>query len=269
VTKNQTHEQLPLRVAVSSIVSPRETLTIYQPLLDYLEKQVGIPVVLLQRKTYKEVNDLLRDGVADMAFVCSGGYVAGRQAIPLELLAVPIVNGQTLYQSYIITHSQLEAESIIDLRGRSFAFTDPMSFSGRIAPVDLLESQGLDSAHFFGRTFFTYSHDNAIKAVVDGIADAAAVDSMILDQALQKDPGIGKRLKIIAKSIQVGNPPVVIHSNVENKRKETLRNALLTMHESERGKKALFALQYDKFSAGDEAAYLVLQTMWNQVKEKL
>ena len=42
-----------LRVAVSSILSPKETLTVYQPLLDYLAGQLGYPVVLLQRRTYK------------------------------------------------------------------------------------------------------------------------------------------------------------------------------------------------------------------------
>lgn len=269
IKDHKAQERVPLRVVISSIVSPRETLTVYQPLLEYLEARMDIPVVLLQRRTYKEVNDLLREGGADIAFVCSGGYVAGVQNMPLELLAVPIVKGQALYQSYIIAGLHSDAKTITQLHGRSFAFTDPMSFSGRIAPVYMLQSQGFDSDRFFGRTFFTYSHDNAIKAVVDGIAEAAAVDSMIYDQALEKDPDLTKRLKIIDKSIKVGNPPVVVHATVDEGRKTQIRTLLLSMHENEQGKKALSALQYDKFAVAEEQAYGALVTMWQQVKEKL
>ena len=257
------------RVAVSSILSPRETLTVYQPLLQYLETKLNLPVVLLQRKTYKEVNDLLKDGGADLAFVCSGGYVAGHETFGMELLAVPQVAGKTKYQSYIIADISFPGKSIADLAQRSFAFTDPLSFSGRIAPVYMLESTGVNSGRFFGRTFFTYSHDNAIQAVVDGIVDAAAVDSMILDDWVAKKPELTKRIKIIDKSLEVGNPPVVVPPNQDVVLKEKVKQLLLDMHKDTKGRKALEVLQYDQFQPPREEDYRSLQMMWHAVREKL
>jgi len=266
--KDKTSGQPPLRVGVSSILSPKETLTVYQPAVDYLEDKLGYPVVLLQRKTYKEVNDLLQSGGADVAFVCSGGYVAGNESFGMELLALPVVRGETRYQSYIITRNR-EAKSIMDLRGRSFAFTDPMSFSGRIAPVYMLTSHGVDSDRFFSRTFYTYSHDNAIRAVADGIADAAAVDSMIFDRAVEKEPELGKRVFIIDKSLQVGNPPVVVNPSIDAGLKQRIRDVLLKMHGDENGRKALKALSYDKFVMAEDLEYAELKNVWRTTKEKL
>lgn len=269
VTKTQTTDKQPIRVAISSIVSPKETLTIYQPLLDYLEAKLNNPVVLLQRKTYKEVNELVQHDQADVAFVCSGGYVAGKYTFGMQLLAMPEVNGSATYQSFIITNAKSEANSIVDLVGRSFAFTDPMSFSGRIAPVHMLSEQRQDPAHFFGRTFFTYSHDNAIKAVDDGIADAAAVDSLIYHQAIAQNPLLGKRLKIVDKSLLVGTPPVVVNATLELSMRDKVQDALLRMSDTPEGKNALASLKYDRFVKPDEAAYNSLSSIWWAVKDKL
>jgi len=256
-------------VAVSSILSLKETLTVYQPLLNYLETKLNTPVVLLQRRTYKEVNDLIEHSQTDMAFVCSGGYVAGSQSLSMELLAVPMVHDKTVYCSYIIANIKLGAKSIGDLKSNSFAFTDPMSFSGRIAPVYMLTEKGINADSFFGRSFFTYSHDNSIGSVNDGIVDAAAVDSLIFDQAVKKNPQLLERVKIIDKSLYVGNPPVVVNPSLNKELKEKLRGLLLTMHEDDAGKKALAVLNYSKFVYPDEKAYTKLKTIWPTVKEKI
>src|SRR3990170_923993 len=49
-----------LRIAVSAIISPDETLVYYQDMFDYLSQKIGVPVKLVQRKTYQEVNYLIR-----------------------------------------------------------------------------------------------------------------------------------------------------------------------------------------------------------------
>ena len=129
--------------------------------------------------------------------------------------------------------------------------------------------QGIDSDRFFSRTFFTYSHDNAIQAVADGIADAAAVDSMIFDRAVEKNPELGKRVFVIDKSLRVGSPPVVVNPATDPVMKQRLRMLLLQMNTSETGRKALRALNYDKFIAPDDIDYAQLKTVWHLVKEKL
>ena len=58
---------------------------------------------------------------------------------------------------------------------------------------------------FFSRTFFTYSHDNAIRAVADGLTDGAAVDSLVYDFAVERDPGLAAKVKVIRRSPAIPN----------------------------------------------------------------
>ena len=89
--------------AVSAMVSPAKTLIHFAEFRDYLEEKLGIHVHLKQRRTYEEINNLLHKASVQMAFTCTGGYLAGRKGFGLEVLAVPVVNKKTSYQSYIIT----------------------------------------------------------------------------------------------------------------------------------------------------------------------
>ncbi len=49
----------PLRVSVASVISPQGTVQSYQPLLDYLSTRLGRQVILIQRRTYTETNELI------------------------------------------------------------------------------------------------------------------------------------------------------------------------------------------------------------------
>ena len=154
-----------------------------QPLLS---AKINRPVELVQRRTYAEVNDLIARNEVDLAFVCTRAYVQGRREFGMELLAIPQVHGEAVYYSTLIVRSELTAEHFKDLRDTIFAFTDPLSNTGYLYPNVQLPRQGESPDTFFRRTFFTYSHDNAIYAVAEGVAAAAAVDSLVLDYALTR-----------------------------------------------------------------------------------
>ena len=116
-----------LFVAISSMISPVETFNLYKDLIDYISKKMGIAIEFKQRKTYGEVNDLLEKRQLDFAFICTGAYWEAKKKFPLELLVVPVVNGKPTYQSYIIVNKESGINSFDELKGKSFAFTDPLS----------------------------------------------------------------------------------------------------------------------------------------------
>ncbi len=129
----------PLRVAIAAVLSPRGSAESYGQLLKYLEKELDRPVEAVQRRTYSEVNDLLRTGEVDLAFVCTSAYILGKREFNMQLLVAPQVNGEKVYRAQLIVPADSPAQSISDLRGILFAFTDPMSFTGRIYPTYLLQ----------------------------------------------------------------------------------------------------------------------------------
>ena len=141
----------PLRVAVASIISPVGTVQSYRPLLDYLQAQINRPVELIQRRTYMETNELIKEGEVDLAFVCTSAYIAGHDDFGMELLAAPQVNGKTIYYSLLIVPAGSPARTMADLRNKTFAFTDPISLSGRMYPTYVVQHLGSSPEKYFVR----------------------------------------------------------------------------------------------------------------------
>lgn len=248
-------EVVPLRVSVAAVISPQGTLESYQPLLDYLSQQLDRPVELVQRQTYAETNTLIEENAVDIAFVCTSAYIEGHDRFGMELLAAPQVNGTASYQSLLIVPAASSAESMSDLQGAVFAFTDPISFSGRVYPTYLVEQLGSTPDAFFARTFFTYNHDNAIRAVASGVADGAAVDSLVYDFAVQRDPELASQVRVIHRSPAFGIPPVVINPDARPQLKATLQELLLNMALDPDGRAALAALGVEEFVLLEDDTY--------------
>ena len=169
----------PIRVAIAAVISPQGTLESYTPLLDYLGKQLDRPVVRVQGSSYAETNEILKAGLVDLAFVCTGAYIHGSDECGMQILAVTEINQDSVYYSWVISPIDNQIEAIEDLRDRTFVFTDPLSLIGWMYPKFMLKEMGENSKASFSQTFFTYSHDLSIQFVADGFADRAAVDSLI------------------------------------------------------------------------------------------
>jgi phosphate/phosphite/phosphonate ABC transporter binding protein len=253
--------------AVSAMVSPAQTLVHFAEFREYLEEKLGTHVHLKQRRTYEEINNLLHEATVQMAFTCTGGYLAGRQAFGLEILAVPVVKGKTAYQSYIITDKNNPAKSLDDLRGQVFAFTDPLSLSGRMYPVATLNNLGYTTSDFFKKTFYTESHDKSIEAVATGLADGAAVDSLIFDSLYGLPDSFARQVRIIQKSKEFGMPPVVVTPTLNKETKRALLKVLLGMAGDPRGQIVLQHLEMDGFAIPSPELYHSAILLRKQLKE--
>ena len=195
-------------VAVSAMTSPKQTLVHYQRLIRYIAERLDLQPHFVQRKTYKEINDLLSQKRLDYAFICSGAFVDARiHQIPLKLLAIPVINQKTVYHSVIIVNKDFPAHKVNDLRGCRFAFTDPMSNTGYRYMQYFLMQENKTVNNFFSSTFFTYGHDNSIQAVNRGIADAACVDELIYNFLKERNPEFTANTRVIHRSPAFGIPP--------------------------------------------------------------
>ncbi len=247
--------QISIRIGVAAIMSPEGTADSYDELARYLEKKLGQKVELVQRRTYAEINQLVADAQVDLAFVCTYAYVVGAEAAQMELLAAPEVGGRSVYHARVIVPANSPARTISSLRDKSFAFTDPMSFTGRIYPLYLLRQINELPDDFFGRTFYTYSHDRAIQAVAEGVADGASVDSLVLAYAFQRDPSLADRVRVIHTSQSFGIPPVVTPSSLPIRQRAHMAMILLGMDEDPQGQEVLRHLGIDRFTPPSDIAY--------------
>jgi len=251
----------PLRIAVAAMISPENTRAIYDELLKLVAGRLGRRAVFVQRRSYAEVNALLKARKIELAFVCSGPYVEGHDDFGVELLAVPVVDGETVYHSFIIAEKNRAIHSFRDLRGHRFAFTDPNSNTGYLYPIYRLSQKAEDPTHFFSDTFFTHSHDASIHAVATGLADGAAVDSIVWNFWKIRDPIDASRVRVIEVSPPFGIPPVVVHPALDETLKERLREIFLGIDQDPEGKELLRGLGIDAFRRGEDASYTSIREM--------
>jgi phosphonate transport system substrate-binding protein len=259
-------EITPLRMAVAAVISPQGTVESYADLADYLSRKLDRPVELVQRRTYAGVNDLIASHQVDLAFVCTSAYVEGREQFGMKLLVVPEIEGQRVYHSDLIVAAGSPARSMADLRDAVFAFTDPMSFTGRTYPTFLVQQLGDQPESFFRRTFFSYSHDKAIYAVAAGVADAAAVDSLVLDHVLRRDPDMADRIQVIHRSPPFAIPPVVVPPDLPVRQKAQLEEIFLAMDQDQAGRAVLDDLGIDRFVPLEDTAYDEVRALVQQTK---
>jgi phosphonate transport system substrate-binding protein len=240
-------EAAQLKVAVAAIISPKETFAYYRQLLDYIGHKLGREIQFIQRKTYGEINELLAKGQIDLAFICSGPYVVGKEKHGFELVATPEVQNSHFYHSYLIVNKNSLFQTLADLRGHVFAFTDPDSNSGKLVPTYWLSRMNERPETFFGKTIYTYSHDNAILAVARGLVDGAAVDGLIWEYYHHKNPVFTSETRIIRKSEPYGIPPLVASKALSFEIKKQIRQALFDMHQDPNGRKIIGELMIDRF----------------------
>jgi len=255
------NSKLPLTASVSAMTSPRENFSFYSKIFDYISKRIGRQIVFKQRKTYREINELLAQRELDFAFICSGAYVEAKKDFDAQILVVPQIEGKTFYYAYIIVHADSGLTNFEDIKGHSFAFTDPLSNSGHIYPAYLVKTLNQTEDQFFSNVVYTYAHDYSVQAVASRMVDAASVDSLIFDHINKTHPEKTANLRIIKKSMPFGMPPVVVHPELDAELKATLQSILLNMGKDDDGRKTLSYLGIDCFVLSDNAGYDFIRSM--------
>lgn len=258
-----------LRIAISPMQSPQQSFDHYSGIFSLVGRRLGEPTELIQRQTYSEVVALLEHKRVDAALVCSGPYLQARRDFGAKILAVPRIAGHTTYRAAVIVPRDSPARGIGDLRGKTFALTDPLSTSGMIFPAWLLRQRGTTTERFFGRVIFTKSHDNSIAAVAEGLADGASVSGLVLADVERERPELARCLRVIERSPPFGNPPLIVHPDADPGLRRRIEAALLHMHDDAEGRRVLAAAGIERFVSGDPDAYGEAQRMRETVRPRL
>ncbi len=260
-----------LKIGVSAMISPKDTLNVYQELVNYIGQKLGKKTKLVQRKTYAEMNQLLKDKQVLAAFVCSGPYVDGHDDFGLELVAAPQMYDKIVYYSYLIVPSDSSITSLGGLRGKTFAFTDPKSNTGYLVPSYIINKTYQETPEsFFSKIIFTGGHDNSINSVADHLVDAAAVDHLFLEYFKKRKPELIARVKVAEKFGPYCIPPFVTHPDTDPKLKKELQEILLGMDSDPVGKAVIEKIEIQKFVTVADTCYDSVREMslWEKAKNK-
>ena len=220
----------------------------------YLQERLRRPVVFVQRDSYRETMDMLIQNRVDFAWICSYPYVTLKDKV--NLLVVPMYQGHTTYRSYLIVpDTDTETRSIADLKDKVFAYADPLSNTGYLAPRFAIKKLGENPDSFFKKTFFTWAHRNVVESVADRLAQGGAVDSYIWNSLVLINPKLVQRTRVVTQSAEFGFPPFVAHLAVSKKDFTALQTVLMNMKSDPEGQEILKRLNLDGFIIGGPRMY--------------
>ncbi|MDD5029364.1 MAG: PhnD/SsuA/transferrin family substrate-binding protein [Rhodoferax sp.] len=244
---------LPIRIGI-----PHKTLALDYFLIDefrvYLESRLSHPVEAVVHGRFNNTTaEMVR---AKLEFAWVTDYPDSQFMDHVQLLAVPMYNGQPSAKSYtIVSALNVHTTSLGQLRGSVFAFADRQANGSYLDVRYHLLTAGENPDRFFKRMFFTRSHKDVIKAVALGLAHAGAVDSVIWDRMVTDQPDLTKRARVIAQSPVYGAPAFIANRNADPVDVQKVQHLLLSMDQDPVGKELLKRMRVDAFVVGDERIY--------------
>lgn len=210
-------------------------MPVYQAIADEVGDRLGVSTELVVETDYENC----RNDVNDICFVCSLPYVQfEREGVsPALPVAAPVLSGarysgRPIYFSDVIVHVDSGIETFADLRGRSWAYNEPLSQSGygitRFHLVSIGETDG-----FFGEVIEAGFHETAIRMVVDGGVDGAAIDSQVLAIEMRDHPDLAQSIRVIDALGPSTIQPVAVSKRFDDSFRSQVVAVLTDLHRHE------------------------------------
>jgi len=233
----------------------------YRAIAGYLAQQLALPITYVEDRPWQERQRMLELGQVALGAICGAVYVrlAAQPSPPVQLLAAPVLRaaryqGQPIYFSDVIVPTESRTQTFADLRGNVLAYNEPNSYSGYQVVRAHLAALG-EARGFFGGIVAAGSHQAALHMVLNGAADAASIDSIVLERELELHPDLAAGFRTVATLGPSPIPPLVAAQQLPPATTHALRAALLQMHEDAEGRRILHAGQLARFVAVADAGY--------------
>ena len=206
----------------------------YAGFMDYLSRELGVPVKLRIANDYAAVIEGQRAGNIQIAYYgpasYSKAYLTGVKTEPF--VTTRNNDGAIGYYSVIYVKADSPYKDIHDLKGKTIGFVDPNSTSGYNAPRFYLHKNGIDVDSFFGKSIITGSHENGIIALDKGTVDCAADwwnadNDSNLTRMVNKGMAKKDNFRIVFKSDLLPGSPYAYLTDLPADLKKAILNAFI------------------------------------------
>ncbi len=204
-------------------------------LAQHLAERSGITIDIVYCKSYEEAINSLTDGTAEIGWLGPFAYLEAARDGQVEALAVGVPKGKTSpnYSSVFVTRSDSPIHALEDVKAKRIAVSGRHSTSGFMVPRRELADVGinLDNESEFAAVIGVANHDEALRAVLDGRADVAALSSVNLEEAERERTVAPGALRVIHRSQDIPGAPLVCSRILDGATRERLKDLILHAHE--------------------------------------
>ncbi|MBC7699382.1 putative selenate ABC transporter substrate-binding protein [Aquabacterium sp.] len=237
------HAEDVIRVSGIPDENPTELSRKYQPLVDHLQKHLGVKVVYVPVIDYGAAVSALAAGKIDFAWL--GGFTFVQAKVMAGAKPVVMRDIDREFQSVFIANTAAGINKPEEMRGKSFSFGSKSSTSGHLFPRYFLSTNFNINADkdFAGAPIYSGAHDATVKMVESGKVQVGALNIEVWKRMLTNDKFDKAKVKVIWTT-----PPFVdyvwaVRKDLPAAMVQKFADAFLTLDATKPEEKAILDLQ--------------------------
>lgn len=251
VTQAQTTEN-PLIMGIFPRNRAAETIAMYSPLANHLSERLGRKVLLVTAKDFDSFWQEVNERRYDIVHYNQYHYV--NSAKSYRVVAFNQEFGKSAVAGALYVRKDSGITSVSQLRGRTVMFGGSKdAMLSYIAPRFLLMQAGLQENDFTTR--FAVSPPNTLLALFHRQADAAGGGEILIDLPAVKNAINTQELTVLATTEPLLFLPWAVKRTMPAKLAESIQSVLLSLGDSEAGRKVLAAAKTTGLGKADDKDY--------------
>jgi phosphonate transport system substrate-binding protein len=201
----------------------------FNNLVQYLEKRLGLPIQFKTSTDYAGVITGMQFKHVDFAYFGPKSYCEASKRADAEAFAIEVgQDGTNGYHGVIITHKKSGLNKLADLKGKTWAFTDPNSTSGTLVPtVYFTKEMKINPEEYFSKVIYSGSHEASMLAVKNHKVDAASTNDLDMDRGDGKHWIKDQDFNILWTSKLIPGSPMAYRKDLPASLKNALKEAFL------------------------------------------
>jgi phosphonate transport system substrate-binding protein len=221
-----------IRFGVEPYDTAARLVPIYEKVGKLIGDKLGCKVEVFVTTTYNAEIEAMRNGKLEIGEFGPLGYVLAHQVAKAEAAFGAADGKPNNYWASIVTYPDSGIKTVADIKGRSFAFSDPASTSGHLFAAYGLRKAGLDPDKDV-RGIYAGSHTSSFEALYNHKVDAGELNSEQLESAKQRGHYRDGDLVFLWKSDPIPTDPFTVRGDLPAAFKkrvvEVLQNLDLSM----------------------------------------
>jgi phosphonate transport system substrate-binding protein len=201
-------------------VEPYDTAPKLAPIYEHIGKligdKVGCEVKVFVTTNYNAEIEAMRSGKLELGEFGPLGYVLAHQVAKAEAVATfGDKDGKpSSYWASIVSWSGSDVKTLQDLKGKSFAYSDPASTSGHLFPAYALRKNGIDPDNDV-KALYAGSHTASFEAIHNHKVDAGELNSQQIEAATQRGAYKAGDMVFLWKSDPIPIDPIAVRGDLD------------------------------------------------------
>lgn len=202
----------------------------FDNLVQHLQRKLGIPVEIKTASDYAGVIAAMQFKHVDFAYFGPKSYVEAAKRANAEAFVIELSrDGSSGYFGIIITQKGSGLKTMADVKGKTFAFTDPNSTSGTLVPtVYFYKEMKINPKNYFSKVIYSGSHQASMIAVKNGKIDVASTNDIDMARGDGKSWNAKEDFEIIWTSKLIPASPIAYRKDISASLKKALKDAFVS-----------------------------------------